>query len=103
MLLLEKNINANGHGTFAIGQFNSTDPLADTENYSPLNYAFIIGNGVSENERSNAFSVLLTELQMLQGKLQHKNLMVMVLALLDFLLTLTRPALVVLNHQPTPL
>ena len=53
-----KNINANGHGTFAIGQFNSTDPLADTENYSPLNYAFIIGNGVSENERSNAFSVL---------------------------------------------
>lgn len=53
-----KNINANGHGTFAIGQFNSTDPLADTENYSPLNYAFIIGNGVSENERSNAFSIL---------------------------------------------
>ena len=32
--------------------------MADTDNYSPLNYAFIIGNGVSENERSNAFSVL---------------------------------------------
>ena len=29
-VLLLENINA-CHGTFAIGQFNSTDPLADTE------------------------------------------------------------------------
>ena len=58
MLLFGKNNYANGHGTFAIGQFNISDPMADSDNYSLLNYAFIIGNGISENERSNAFSVL---------------------------------------------
>ena len=53
-----KNNYAYGHGTFVIGQFNISDPMADSENYSLLNQAFIIGNGISENERSNAFSVL---------------------------------------------
>ena len=83
-----KNINANGHGTFAIGQFNSTDPMADSENYSPLNQAFIIGNGISENERSNAFSVLFDGTTNIAGELQHKNLMVMARALQDLPLIL---------------
>jgi hypothetical protein len=49
---------AQDYGTTAIGVFNETKETSNPNQYFLQNTAFVIGNGVNSNNRSNAFEVL---------------------------------------------
>jgi hypothetical protein len=50
--------SAQDYGTIAIGIFNKTKEASNPNQYSLQNTAFVIGNGVNNDNRSNAFEVL---------------------------------------------
>jgi hypothetical protein len=45
-------------GSFSIGHFNDSTNAADATSLNPLNRIFQIGNGIADNARSNAMTVL---------------------------------------------
>ena len=50
---------AGDYASLVIGQYNSSGFSAtDANNYSPSNTAFVIGNGINDSNRSDAFKVM---------------------------------------------
>ena len=50
---------ASDYASLVIGQYNSSGFSAtDANNYSPSNTAFVIGNGINDSNRSDAFKVM---------------------------------------------
>ncbi len=49
---------ASDFGSLAIGHYNTTDATPNPETFDLANTAFVIGNGIQSNMRSNAFKVL---------------------------------------------